>query len=165
MLKVPVWLVHPGVCPVSANVPEPEPMPIAMVPCMVMVFVAVLPDGIQEIVIVIVPPFVIPGPISPLITVPAPKHWASEPMLAKFMPLPFSAMPFWIMLKVNEPNCWFMELESVSDHSPVAGFVVLVVEDVVVPPQAIKAATKTIAANTLACFILPPSDQSDRMNG
>ena len=63
MLKVPVWLVQPGVCPVRLNVPEPEPMPIVMVPCMIMVFVSVLPGDIDDIVIVIMPPFIIPGPI------------------------------------------------------------------------------------------------------
>lgn len=39
IVKLPVWLVQPGVCPVSVNVPEPDPIPIAMLPCMVMVFV------------------------------------------------------------------------------------------------------------------------------
>ena len=111
MLKLPVWLVHPGVCPVSVNVPEAEPMPIAIVPCMVMVFVSMLPAGLHDIVIVIAPtlatvlPFIIPGPVVPLIIVPFPKHWASEPMLPKFIALPVSAVLFCIMLKVNEPNC------------------------------------------------------------
>ncbi len=63
MVKVPVWLVQPAVCPVSVNVPDPEDMPGAILACMIIVFVAMLPDGIKVTVMVIVPPFTIPGPI------------------------------------------------------------------------------------------------------
>lgn len=105
MLKLPVWLVQPGVCPVIVNVPAPDPMPIAMLPCMVIVLVCVLPDGVHDIVIAIVPPFIMPDPIEPFITVPLPKHWEKEPMFVKFMLLPIKFVLFWVILNVKEPTC------------------------------------------------------------
>jgi len=63
MLKVPLWLLHPDVCPTIAKVPDPEPIPIAILPCMVMVFVEELPWGVHDMVMFMLPPFIIPGPI------------------------------------------------------------------------------------------------------
>src|SRR5262249_55520067 len=105
MVYVPCSLMHPGVCPVSVKVPEPDAMPIAILPCMVMVLVPALLGAVQDTVIVIAPPFIIPCPISPLITLPVPKHWSSEPRLAKFILVHVREVLFCIMVKVNEPNC------------------------------------------------------------
>src|SRR5512133_2407810 len=123
MVKVPCWLVHPGACPVSVNVPEPEPMPIAILPFMYMLLAPVLLGAVHHIVIVKVLPFIIPRWIRPFITVPVRKHWASDSMLVKFMPLPVRVASFCVTVKVNEPSCCPVELDSVSDHAPLAGLV------------------------------------------
>jgi len=61
MVNVPVWLMHPVVCPVIVNVPELERIPMPMLPCMDIVLVPVL--SVQDIVIIIVLLFIIPDPI------------------------------------------------------------------------------------------------------
>ncbi len=154
MLNVPLWLLQPDVWPTIVNVPEPEPMPVAIVPCMVRVLVDAVPGAVQDIVIVVLPPFIIPGPIWPVITVPAPKHCAKLFMVLKFMPLAFSIVLFCVMLKVNDPNGWAEGLERVSDHAPVAGFeevceVVLLLP----PPQATSPIASTSAENKTKYFI------------
>lgn len=63
MVNVPFWLEQPGVWPFIVKEPEPDPIPIAILPCMVKVFVDELPGGVQDIVMFIVPPFIIPCPI------------------------------------------------------------------------------------------------------
>ncbi len=65
MVNVPDWLVQPGVWPVNVNVPEPDIMPAPMLACMVIVFVSVLPEGVQDMVMFIVPaaPFIMFAPI------------------------------------------------------------------------------------------------------
>ncbi len=102
MVNVPVWFMHPVVCPVMVNVPELERIPIPILPCMDMVLVPVL--SVQDIVIIIELPFIIPDPIVPLIMVPEPKHAASEPMLPRFRLLTVRAVLFWAKVNVNDPN-------------------------------------------------------------
>ncbi len=65
IVNVPDWLVQPGVWPVSVNVPEPDIIPAPMLACMVMVFVSVLPEGVQDMVRLIVPamPLIMFAPI------------------------------------------------------------------------------------------------------
>ena len=132
-------------------------MPIAILPCITMVFVAVLPDGVHDVVMFIVPPFIMPEPIDPFMTVPAPKHWASELMFAKFMLLPVRFVLFWVMLKLNEPTCCPDELSIVADQAPVAGFVTL--EGFVVPlPQPISMATRVVATSIPKFLFMNVSD-------
>lgn len=144
MVNVPFWLLQPGICPVRVKVPLPEPMPIAIVPFMTMVLLEVPPEGIQDMVMSTLPPFIIPGPICPFIAVPVPKHGPRVPMLLKFMPLPVNVVLFCIMLKVNVPNCWPDTVANVADQAPVPGFVTVCDEGLVDPPQA----TRLIASAT-----------------
>jgi hypothetical protein len=145
MVNVPFWLVQPMVWPVSVKVPLPEPMPLAIVPFITSVFVEVLPEGVHDMVILMSPPFIIPAPIWPFITVPAAKQGPRVPMLPKFMLLPFSIVLFCVMLNVKEPNCWAETVAKVADQVPVPGFVGVVVdEELLDPPQA----TRLIASAT-----------------
>ena len=73
-MKVPAWLAHPEVCPVSVKVPEPVVRLVAKLPCIVIVLVAAAPGGVQDIVIATALVFIIAGPRLPFRVVPAPKH-------------------------------------------------------------------------------------------
>ncbi len=161
MLNVPLWLLQPGVWPVSVKVPFPEPMPIAMVPFIVSVLVDMLPGAVQDMVMFTVPPSIIPGPIWPLKTVPVPKHDPRLPMLLKFMLLPLNWVLFCIMSNENEPNCWPDALAMVADHVPVAGFAATGCdEELLLPPQAAKPIASAIAAKALTYLMGPPRGSS-----
>src|SRR6476660_1439927 len=151
MVNVPWSLVHPGACPVSVNVPEPEPMPIAILPFMYKLLAPVSLDAVHQIVIVKVLPFIIPCWIRPFITVPVRKHWASASMLVKSKSLPVRVASFCVTVKVNEPSCCPVELDSVSDHAP---SVVFVLEEL--PPQATIMTARTIAASAPTTFMKTP---------
>lgn len=73
IVNIPDWLAHPNVCPVSVNVPELEAIPIVILPCIVMVLVAVPSGDVHTIAIVIEPPFTAELKL-PLSVVPTPKH-------------------------------------------------------------------------------------------
>jgi hypothetical protein len=62
IVNVPIWLMQLDVCPVRMNVPEAESMPTVIAPCIVRVFVPIPLGAVQDIdiVIVIVPPFIMP---------------------------------------------------------------------------------------------------------
>ena len=83
-MKVPDWLAHPEVWPVSMKVPEPDAILVARLPCMVIVFVAVPPGGVQDIVMATALLFIIAGPKLPLRVAPAPKQGERLPIPLKF---------------------------------------------------------------------------------
>jgi len=163
MLKVPLWLVQPGVWLVRVNVPFPEPMPVPIVPFRVRVLGDMLPGGVQDMVMFTVPPFIIPAPIWPLKTVPAPKHGSRLTILLKSMLLPLNTVLFCIMLKEKEPNCWPVVPAMVADHVPVAGFMTTGGDDeeLLLPPQAAKPIASAITVKAPTYFMGPPRGYQD----
>lgn len=164
MVNVPFWLLQPGISPVRVKVPLPEPMPIAIVPFMVSVLVEVLPEGVQDMVMPMSPPFIIPGPIWPFIMVPVPKHGPRVPMLLKFMLLPFSVVLFCIMLKVKEPNCWPDTVAKDADQVPVPGFAGVVDEELLDPPQAARLIASATAPK-MARYLIEASRELFNVDG
>ena len=104
-MKVPDWLAHPAVCPVSTKVPAPEAIVDPRLPCMVIVLVAMPPGGVHDIVIATALLFVIAGPKLPLRVVPTPKHGERLPSPLKFRVLAESVVLLWLKLKLNIPGC------------------------------------------------------------
>ncbi len=138
----------------SMKVPLPDPMPEAMLPVMASVLVSVLPGGVHVMVMFMLPPFIIPGPIWPFMTVPVPKHPLRLPILPKFMLLPLSDVLFCIMLKVNEPSCWFDAVARVADHVPVPGLLAGCDEELLLPPQAVNAIASASVHAAIPYFIM-----------
>ena len=139
-MKVPDWLVHPAVCPVSVNAPEPEVIPVAKVPCIVIVLVAVPPGGVQDIVIVIGPPFMA-EPKLPLRVVPGPKHCGRFTMPLKSRLLAEIMVLFWVRLKVKVPGCCSADVASSADHEPLTD------GECALPPQAFRKVARARATD------------------
>ena len=140
IVNVPDWLAQPGVCAVNLNVPEPDVIPIAMLPCIVMVLRAMPPGGVPDIVIVIAPPFTAELRL-PLRVVPVPKHTEMLSIPLKFTLLAKSVMSFWVRLKVNVSGCCPAEVDNSADHDPLAD------AGCALPPQETK---KMVRANAVA---------------
>jgi len=104
-VKVPDWLAHPAVCPVSMKVPAPEAILVAKLPCIVIVLVAVLPGWVQDTVIATVLLFIIAGPKLPLRVAPTPKHGERLPSPLKLRVLAEIVVLLWVKLKLNTPGC------------------------------------------------------------
>lgn len=155
MVNVPIWLVHPVVCPVRVNVPELERIPIPILPNMTIVLVPVL--SVHDIVIIIALPFIIPDPIWPLIIVPEPKHAPSEPMLPKLRLLVVRAVLFWVISNVNDPSWFPEESASVSDHAPFAETAFCGEEP---PPQATSVTAVAMAVSSSMRLIRHLQDQT-----
>lgn len=164
MVNVPFWLEQPGICPVRVKVPLPEPMPVAIVPFMTMVLAEELPEGVQDMVMSMSPPFIIPAPIWPFITVPVWKQGPRVPMLPKFMLLPFSIVLFCIMLKVKEPNCWPETVAKLADQVPVPGFAGVVDEELLDPPQAARLIASA-TADKMARYLIEASRELFNIDG
>lgn len=73
MVNVPVSLAHPEICGAIVNVPAPEVICAATLPCIVKVLGVVPPGGVHDIVIVTGPPFTAELRL-PMRMVPGPKH-------------------------------------------------------------------------------------------
>lgn len=165
MVNVPLWLLQPMVWPVSVKVPLPEPIPEAIVPFITSVLVDVLPDGVQDMVMSMSPPFIIPGPIWPLIVVPAAKQGPSVPMLPKFMLLPLSVVLFCIMLKVKVPNCWLETVAKLADQVPVPGFAGVVVDEELLDPPQATMQIASAAAPRMARYLIKASRELFNVDG
>jgi hypothetical protein len=142
-VKFPDWLAHPAVCPVSMKVPAPEAILDPKLPCMVMVLVARLPGGVQDIVIATALLFIIAGPKLPLRVVPTPKHAERLPSPLKFRVLAEMVVLLCVKLKLNVPGCCWAEVDSCADHEPFTE-----VELGLPPPQALR---NTAKASTADC--------------
>ena len=141
-MKVPDWLAHPEVCPVSMKVPEPDAMLVVKLPCIVMVLVAVPPGGVQAIVIATALLFIAAGLRLPLNVVPTPKHGDRLPSPLKFRVFADSMVLVWVKLKLNPPGCGWAAVDSAADHEPLAEV------ELGLPPQAVR---KTARASTAGC--------------
>jgi hypothetical protein len=150
IVNVPDWLAQPEVCAVSVNVPEPEVIPIAMLPCMVMVLRAMPPGGVPDMFIVSGPPFTA-EPRLPLRVVPMPKHIEMLSTPLKFTLLARSVMSFWVRLKVNVSGCCPAEVDKTADHEPLAD------AGCGLPPQATREMVRANAEATTRHRIIGPS--------
>ncbi len=155
MVKVPVWLVQPGVFPVRTKLPVAEPMSEPMVPVIVRVLLTEPPDGFPVIVIVmmldIIPPVVIWVCICPVMAVLVPKHCDREPVLVKVTLAPDIDMPFCVRPNVKDARGCPEVSVKVSVHVPVALLEGLLFE---LFPHAAARSVSAIASSRAKYFIV-----------
>ncbi len=92
IVNVPVSLVHPDICGTIVNVPAPEVISAAMLPCIVKALGVVPPGGVHDILNVMGPPLV--ELRLPLMAVPGPKHCETLSLPLKFRLLATSVTLF-----------------------------------------------------------------------
>jgi hypothetical protein len=141
MVKVPDWLAHPEVCPISVNVPEPEVISETKLPCIVIVLVAIPPVGVQDIVISTILPFIMAGLRLPVRVVPAPKQGERLAIPVKLRLLAARVVLLWVRLKVKVPGCCTGDVESAADHDPFTEL------ECGLPPQALRKVARARAAD------------------